>query len=80
MLTRMIPNKGVHVLIEAIHLLNQKNIQVKAILAGDGENKAEYEKMVQDFGIEHLVQFPGWVNAQQKLRFTIQQILWLFLL
>ncbi|AJB47112.1 glycosyltransferase family 4 protein [Acinetobacter nosocomialis] len=67
MLTRMIPNKGVHVLIEAIHLLNQKNIQIKAILAGDGENKAEYEKMVQDFCIEHLVQFPGWVNAQQKI-------------
>lgn len=67
MLTRMIPNKGVHILIEAIHLLNQKNIQVNAILAGDGENKAEYEKMVQDFGIEHLVQFPGWVDAQQKV-------------
>lgn len=66
MLTRMIPNKGVHVLIEAIHLLNEKNIQVKAILAGDGENKAEYEKMVKDFKIEHLVQFPGWVNAEQK--------------
>lgn len=67
MLTRMIPNKGVHILIEAIHLLNQKDIQVKAILAGDGENKAEYEQMVRTFGIEHLVQFPGWVGAQQKV-------------
>ena len=66
MLTRMIPNKGVHVLIEAIHLLNEKNIQVKAILAGDGENKAEYEQMVKDFKIKHLVQFPGWVNAEEK--------------
>lgn len=67
MLTRMIPNKGVHVLIEAIHLLNQKNIQVKAILAGDGEQKAKYQQMVKDFAIEHLVSFPGWVDAQQKV-------------
>lgn len=68
MLTRMIPNKGVHILIEAIHLLNQRDIHVNVILAGDGENKADYEKMVNDFGISHLIQFPGWVNAEQKIK------------
>lgn len=66
MFTRMTPNKGVHVLIEAIHLLNQKNIKVKAILAGDGENKTKYEQMVKDFRIENLISFPGWLNAEQK--------------
>lgn len=66
MFTRMTPNKGVHVLIEAIHLLNQKNIKVKAILAGDGENKTKYEQMVKDFNIENLISFPGWLNAEQK--------------
>lgn len=72
MLTRMIPNKGVHVLIEAIHLLHQKGLQVKAILAGEGENKAEYMQMVQNYKIEHLVSFPGWVNAEQKVEFYHQ--------
>lgn len=67
MLTRMIPNKGVHVLIEAIHLLNQKNILVKAILAGEGECKSEYEQMVKSYGIEKLIDFPGWVNGEQKV-------------
>ncbi len=68
MLTRMVPNKGVHVLIEAIYLLNKKGIRVNTILAGDGENKAEYQKMVVDFDIEDLVSFPGWVNGQEKVQ------------
>lgn len=68
MLTRMIPNKGVHVLIKAIHLLNQKGISVKAILAGEGDQKAEYQQMAQDFKIDHLVTFPGWVNGEQKIQ------------
>ncbi|WP_180035816.1 MULTISPECIES: glycosyltransferase family 4 protein [unclassified Acinetobacter] len=67
MLTRMIPNKGVHVVIEAIHILNKRGISINAILAGDGENKQEYQEMVKSFGIEHLVKFPGWVDAQQKV-------------
>lgn len=67
MLTRMVPNKGVHVLIEAIHLLNQKGIRINTILAGEGENKAEYQKMVVNYGIEDLVSFPGWVNGQEKI-------------
>lgn len=67
MLTRMIETKGVHILIEAIHLLKQKGIQVRAVLAGDGELKQHYEKMVQDYQLGDQIEFPGWVNSEQKV-------------
>ena len=67
MLTRMIETKGVHVLIEALHLLAQKNIFVRAIIAGEGELKADYEKMVADYQLNDRVEFPGWVNSTQKI-------------
>ncbi len=67
MLTRMIETKGVQVLIKAIHLLSQKNIFVRAIIAGEGELKAQYEKMVQDYQLTDRIEFPGWVNLAQKV-------------
>lgn len=67
MLTRMIETKGVHVLIEALHLLAQKNIFVRTIIAGEGELKAHYEKMVADYQLTDRVEFPGWVNSSQKI-------------
>ncbi len=45
----------------------KEEISINAILAGDGENKQEYQEMVMSFGIEHLVKFPGWVDAEQKV-------------
>ncbi|XID75723.1 glycosyltransferase family 4 protein [Alkanindiges sp. WGS2144] len=67
MLTRMIHTKGVHVLIGAIHKLQQKNIFVRAIIAGEGELKAHYEKMVEDYNLRDRISFPGWVNQAQKI-------------
>ncbi len=67
MFTRMTENKGVHVLIESIYLLSQKGIRVNTILAGEGESKAKYQKMVKDYALEDLVSFPGWINGQEKI-------------
>ncbi len=67
MLTRMIHTKGVHVLIEAVYQLQQKNIFVRAIIAGEGELKAQYEKMVDDYNLRDRISFPGWVDQAQKV-------------
>lgn len=66
MLTRMVPNKGVHVVIDALAILKQKGIAFNAVLAGEGEQLETYKQQAKDLGLLDCVSFPGWVNGEAK--------------
>lgn len=68
MLTRMVPNKGVHVLIAALNILKQRGVSFKAVLAGEGELFEEYKNQVKQFNLTEEVSFPGWVNGEEKIK------------
>lgn len=67
MLTRMVPNKGVHVLIDALKILKDKNFEFSAVLAGQGHMLETYQQQAQALGITDRVSFPGWVGGADKL-------------
>lgn len=73
MLTRMVDNKGIDILIHALSILKEKNYEFKTLLAGDGEKINDFKQLVQKLGLNHEVEFIGWVKGESKEQF-MQQI------
>lgn len=67
MLTRMVPNKGVHVMIDALAILNKKGIPFHAVLAGQGEMLEQCKAQAATLGLSDQVEFPGWIGGDDKL-------------
>ncbi len=55
--------KGVDVLVDALGRLATKGLAFRAVLAGDGDDKADYIKQIAEFGLSESVTFPGWLDA-----------------
>lgn len=72
MLTRMVPNKGVHVLIDALAILKNKGIEFNAVLAGQGEKLEIYKAQAEDLGLSNQVKFPGWTGGDDKINLLKQ--------
>lgn len=66
----LINRKGVADLIEAISLLEEQNKlgNIRVIIAGNGSKFVELKNLVQEKGLENIVDFIGWVNREQKKR------------
>lgn len=54
---RLVPNKGLEELIEAIALLKSARL----VVIGDGPEREKYEKMVRNLDLENRVIFLGWL-------------------
>lgn len=52
-------DKKVSKIIESAKILNEKNIPFKVIIIGDGKDKKQYTKMVQDYNLEGKILFLG---------------------
>lgn len=72
MLTRMVPNKGVHILIDALAILEQKGIPFQAVLAGEGEMLETYKQQAKTLGLSEKISFPGWTGGEDKIRLMQQ--------
>ena len=58
--------KGIEVLIKAFNILITENkLDVKLVIAGGGDLKEHYEKLVEKLGIEKSVKFLGRLNHDQ---------------
>jgi phosphatidyl-myo-inositol dimannoside synthase len=62
---RMVYKKGFDVLIRAMPLLHEMHPHVKAVLIGEGDQKAAWEKLVKDLGVADRVWFVGRVPHNQ---------------
>jgi len=67
---RLVPYKGADMLIEAISLL-EPTIKNKIILTivGDGSERDGLEKKVQNLNLGEIVDFTGWVDQQDTLKY-----------
>ena len=70
MLTRMVP-KGVHVLIDALAILNNKGLPFHAVLAGQGEMLEQCKAQAQRLGLADKVEFQGGLEAKIKLHYCM---------
>ena len=62
MLTRMVPRKGVDILLRAC-----VNVDAFLLLCGDGPEREMYRKLAHDLGLESRVCFPGWRQDRSAL-------------
>ena len=67
---RLVPYKCADVVIEAIGKLD-KEVQDKISLAivGDGSERSNLEKQVQELNLAEIVNFVGWINQQETLKY-----------
>lgn len=63
---RMVAKKGFDLLLASLALLKQKNVNFRAILAGDGKEHDALQAKAQALGLSNIVTFPGWVEDKQQ--------------
>lgn len=65
-LGRFVEKKGFDIFLQGIRALKEQEIEVRAILGGDGPLKDDLHRMAKDFGIDDRVSFPGWVDDKAE--------------
>ncbi|TYO93888.1 1,4-alpha-glucan branching protein domain-containing protein [Desulfallas thermosapovorans] len=65
-LGRLVPEKGVQVLIKALPLILQQAGPVKLHIAGKGPYQSELAKLARDLGVAGQVHFNGFVNDHDR--------------
>lgn len=62
---RLVTEKGVGDLLEAVRLLQTTMPDVTALIVGDGPERPRLEQQANDLGIRHRIQFCGWRAEDQ---------------
>ncbi len=63
---RFSPEKGHDVLIEALKILNDQNVNFTAIIGGSGVGEKNLQELVIKYNLQDKVRFIGWVLDQEK--------------
>lgn len=64
---RFVKKKGFDVFLQALAELKQQNVAFKAIIAGDGEEKATLKQLCHSLELDEHVTFSGWIKNKQEL-------------
>ena len=76
---RLVPYKCADVVIEAIsHLDKELQDKISLSIVGDGSERANLEKQVQELNLGQTVSFVGWINQQQTLEYYSQSDIFCF--
>jgi len=65
---RLVPKKGVDVLLRAIALLRERMPEVRLIVAGDGPERIGLERLARELGIRDAVEFAGHLAQDEMER------------
>ena len=57
---RLSPEKGFDLLIRAVHALRRSGLPVRAVIIGEGDDRARLESLVAELGLTGDVLLPGW--------------------
>lgn len=60
---RLCEQKGQLLLINAVHQIVKKGIDVELVLAGDGEMRAPIEALIAELGLQTRVRITGWISG-----------------
>ena len=62
---RLIPEKGIDMLVEILPRVLEKHPDVKLLICGEGPLKSRLEKRVGDLGLARSVSFLGWIPSEK---------------
>lgn len=69
-MSRLVPEKGLENLIEAISILRRQTLtKIKIKIAGTGHLKKELEQQAKNLNLQDDVEFLGWISDKQKEKF-----------
>ncbi len=66
---RMAKVKGYDILIKAVEILKEKKENVYLTLIGDGQERANLEKLTFGSDLKNYVKFTGWVMGEEKFQY-----------
>lgn len=59
--TRLIPSKGIDILLQAFAKMTKKNKNIKLEIVGTGSEQMNLERLAEELGIRHMVEFKGGI-------------------
>lgn len=62
---RLIPRTGVDLLIESVRQALPHHPDLQLLIAGNGPQRAELERLVQGLGLAHVIRFVGYVDDEE---------------
>jgi colanic acid/amylovoran biosynthesis glycosyltransferase len=62
---RLVPQKGLLILIEAIQRIRLHGKKLKLTIIGDGPQAEELRKTIGNFGLEEYIRLAGWMGSEQ---------------
>ena len=57
---RLSPEKGFDISIRAVRNLRERNLKVKLVIVGEGDDRARLEALRAELGLQDAVRFAGW--------------------
>ncbi|ESA37701.1 glycosyl transferase [Leptolyngbya sp. Heron Island J] len=64
-LGRIVPEKGIDLMLKAAHQLKQQNLRFKVTICGSGPAQAELEQMANQLDVEQYIDWQGAVTHEQ---------------
>lgn len=62
---RLIPGKGMPILLAALRILTQRGVRIRLVVVGDGPARASFEQAARDLDLEDHVRFAGAVGQDE---------------
>lgn len=62
---RLCEQKGQLLLVDAASRLARKGIEFELVLAGDGEMRAEVERLIAEYGLSRQIRITGWISSDR---------------
>lgn len=63
---RLVKTKGVDIVLSALKRLNDEGVPFHYVVAGEGPERAELERLTHEYGLDGKVHFAGYITEQQK--------------
>jgi len=64
-ISRLAPQKGLPLLVEACAILKLRSIDFEMVLAGDGPLRAQIEAQIKHLGLGNEVRITGWITSDE---------------
>lgn len=71
-LGRLTAQKGQLMLLEAIRRLVEEGVDLKLVLAGDGEMRPQIEQMIAEYELGDHVEITGWIDSEEVSRILLE--------
>ncbi|MDX1916940.1 MAG: glycosyltransferase family 4 protein [Rickettsiaceae bacterium] len=65
-MARLVHKKGIDIALHALRILKEKALNLRLIIAGEGEELENLQKLSSELGLKSFVEFTGWIYEQEE--------------